>query len=259
MKNPWILALLITPVWAQSPIAPPVLGFVEDSARALRPAYGVSGNFILGPAVAGAILNQAFSGSVGLLKTDSSLAAFDPKGRLLVSMKAPAGPALFAFSPSGGEALAYLPSSQTLIEWNGSAFTLVSIESQSLGRDDVLAIAFPNSSQASLIVQRPDALWQLQLPLDSRSALSQSALPGIHAPVLTLPSGDLVYSSDGGIVVRRPNGLETHVPASLPAKFSLQQMNQYWVELADLDSSARYAIRATPGREAFYRLPEQSK
>ena len=72
-----IAALLLASAgaWAQPAIAPPSLGFVEDSARSLRPAYGLAGNFILGPSVAGKIVSEAFSGSIGLLKTDSSLAA----------------------------------------------------------------------------------------------------------------------------------------------------------------------------------------
>ena len=73
--------LLSAGAWAQPAIAPPQLGFIEDSARALRPAYGLAGNFILGPAVAGNIVSAAFSGSIGLLKTDSSLAAFDSHGK----------------------------------------------------------------------------------------------------------------------------------------------------------------------------------
>jgi hypothetical protein len=42
----------------------------------------------------------------------------------------------------------------------------------------------------------------------------------------------------------------------LPASFSLQQMNQDWVQLTDLNGSKRFAIHATPAREAFYELPE---
>jgi hypothetical protein len=48
---------------AQPAITPPQLGFVEDSACLLRPAYGIGGNFILGPAVSGKIVTAAFSGS----------------------------------------------------------------------------------------------------------------------------------------------------------------------------------------------------
>lgn len=261
MMKAWSTALfLVSPnVWAQPAIAPPQLGFVEDSAHALRPAYGLAGNFILGPSIASKIVTEAFSGSFGLLKTASSLAVFDPQGKLLASMDAPSGPALFAFSPSGDMALAYMATSGALIEWRGSAFAPVSIHSEEEIADAPLAIAFPTPFEASLIVQRNGTLWKLNSPLGKIGAFSRIALIGVHAPVLALPTGDLVYSDDGGIVIRRADASEVHVAAPLPAGFSLQQMNRDWVQLSDLDSSARFAIRTTAGREAFYQLPEAGR
>jgi hypothetical protein len=257
------LAILLASAsaWAQSAIAPPLLGFVEDSTHALRPAYGIAGNFVLGPDVsgtvaAGKIVSEAFSGSLGLLKTASSLAAFDSQGNLLASMDAAPGPALFAFSPGGATALAYVASDNALVEWRGNAFAPVSLNSPDAIADAVLAIAFPTPFEASLLVQRKDTVWELKLPLGAAGIASQCGLIGVHPPVLALPSGDLVYRDTGGMVIRKPDASEVRIAASLPASFSLQQMNQDWVQLTDLNSSQRFAIRATPGREGFYRLPE---
>jgi len=261
----WVLAplVLFPSAWAQTSLAPPQLGFVEDSAHALRPAFGLAGNFILGPPISGKIpggniLTEAFSGSFGLLKTDSSLAAFDSQGKLLASMAVARGPALFAFSPGGATALAYVPSTRTLVEWRGSSFAPVPFNSEEMVPDAVLAIAFPFPFEASLFVQRNDTIWELDLSfsLGKWGTVSQSALLGVGAPLLALPSGHFVYGDAGGIVVRSPDGSEVHIAASLPRSFSLQQMNQDWVQLTDLDGSARFAIRTTPGRAGFYQLPE---
>ena len=56
-----------------------------------------------------------------------------------------------------------------------------------------------------------------------------------------------------------PMAPKSTLPHRLPASFSLQQMNQDWVQLTDLNSSARFAIRTTPGREGFYQLPESDQ
>jgi hypothetical protein len=245
---------------AQPAIAPPSLGFIEDGAHALRSAYGLAGNFVLGPRLASKVVSAAFSGSVGLLKTDSSLAAFDSQGRRLGAMDAPPGPALFAFSPSGNTALAYMAYSNSLVEWRGSAFAPLSVDSGADRADTVVAVAFPNPFDASLIVERrvvhgPGELWQLHLPLGAAGSPSQNALAGARAPVLALASGDLVYTAVDGIVVRGSDATEVRIAARLPANFSLQQMNRDWVQLTDLNSSARFAIHTAPGREAYYRLP----
>jgi hypothetical protein len=241
---------------AQPAIAPPRLGFVQDSARTLRPAYGLAGNFILGPSVAGKIVTEAFSGSFGLLKTDTSLAAFDSQGQLIAAMDVAPGPALFAFSPDGLTALAFVPSSNALFEWRGSAFAPVSLHYEDSIGDAVLAIAFPSPFEASLMVQRNDTVWELNLPLGTVGAASQNALIGVHPPLVVLPSGDLVYRDAGAIVVRRTDASEVHIAAVLPVSISMQQMNQDWVQVTDLGSNSRFAIRTTPGREGFYRLPE---
>ncbi len=270
MKMLTALFLLSASVWAQPAIAPPRLGFVEDSARALRPAYGLAGNFILGPSVilgsstGSKIVSEAFSGSIGLLKTDSSLAVFDSEGKLLASMDVAPGPALFAFSPSGVTALAYIASGNALVEWRGSAFVPVSLNYEPVRADAVLAIAFPTPFEASLMVQRNTVhghgeIWEVHLPLGTAGTVSQNALIGVRAPVLALPEGDLVYPEAGGIAVRRTDASEVHIEAALPVSFSLQQMNQDWVQLTDLNSNARFAIHTTPGREGFYRLPESSR
>jgi hypothetical protein len=254
--KPWIVALVaaLPSAWPQPAIAPPQLGFVLDGTSAVRPVYGVTGSFILGSPLAGKIVSEAFSGSIGLLKTDSSLAAFDSTGKRVASIDAAGGPALFAFSPAGNAALAYVPSSNSLIEWRGSVFAPVPAKYEEV--DTVLAIAFPTPLEAAVMVQRKDTIWELNLPLGENRPISQHALIGVHAPMLQLPTGDLVYSDSHGIVVRRSDSTEVHIAAALPASFSLQQMNQNWVQLMDLKSSAQFAIHIAPGREGFYRLPE---
>lgn len=258
-----VLLLASAAAWAQPALRPPQLGFVEDNTSALRPVYGITGNFILGPSVVGKIDGQAFSGTFGLLKTDSSLAAFDTQGKLLASIETAPGPALFAFSPDGATGLAYIACDQSLIEWRGSSFAPLAINYNNPAGDTVIAIAFPNPFEASLIVRRNTRnpggdVWQVNVPLGTIGTPSRNALNGVSGPVLALPSGDLVYSDAKGIVVRTPDASEVHIAASLPARFSLQQMNLDWVQVADLNGPGRFAIHTTPGRESFYRLPESA-
>jgi hypothetical protein len=253
MKQLSLVIVLVASAAAQTSLQPPQLGFAAISGGSLRPVYGLAGNFILGPSVAGNVFSQAFSGSLGLLKTASTLAAFDAQGHILASNNAAPGPALFAFAPDGVTALVYLASSNTLIEWTGNQFEILPFRPEP---DIVLAIALPNAFEASLIVQRTDGIWQVALPFTRSRVNSQKALPGVTAPVLALASGDLVYADANGIVLRKPDNSELHIAGRLPAQFSLTQMDADWVQLSDLASPRRNAIRITPGREGFYQLPE---
>jgi hypothetical protein len=241
---------------AQPALTPPQIGFLQDGADSLRPVYGIAGNFILGDSAAEGLVTAAFSGSFGLLKTDSALIVIDRLGHPIASQDAPAGSAFFAFSSDGTPALAYFPSVNLLLLWNGGSFQLVLYDWGAFPANAVRAIASPDPEHAAILVQRDDGLWDLRILLATGDMDSQAALPGVNAPALMLPDGDIVYSDAKGIVVRRPDASEAHLGARLPAVYSLQQMGDGWVQLRDLGGCAQFAVRVKAGREAFYALPE---
>jgi hypothetical protein len=250
-----ITTISIATLAAQT-IRPPQMGFAATTGGELQPVYGVAGNFLFGPPIASRVISQAFSGSFGLLKTDSTLAAFDREGKILSVTDAAPGPALFAFSPNGTMGLAYIASSNSLVEWAGAAFRILPFRPAA---ESIVAIGLPSAFEASFIVQRFDEIWQVNLPLTRARVLSQRALPGVTAPVLAFASGDVVYGDTQGLVLRKPDASEIHIAGPLPKHFSLQQMTSDWVQLRDSNSSRHYAIRLTSGREAFFELPEAAQ
>ncbi|MBZ5611946.1 MAG: hypothetical protein LAP38_27100 [Acidobacteriia bacterium] len=252
-----LLSLTLAAIASTQPaLSPPQVGFLQDSANSLRPVFGIAGNFLMGDSTASDVVAAAFSGSFGILKTDSALIVTDRQGQRIATQDAPAGQALFAFSREGSPALAYFPDSNLLLAWNGGSFQLTYFDWSAFPAAAVRAIASSDLSHASFIVQRDDGLWDLQVLLATGQLDSQAALPGVKAPVLMPATGELVYSDAQGIVVRRLDGSEVHVNAQLPASFSLRQMGDGWVEIQDLDGCAQFAARITAGQEGFYRLPE---
>ncbi len=242
-----LLALLsISAAWAQTSLAPPQVGFIRDSGNALRPVYGIAGNFVLGPAASTGVVSAAFSGSFGWVKTDSTLLVTDRLGQALTSMDAPAGPALFAFSQDGAPSLALFAGTNALIQWNAGTFQQVA----TLYASTVVSIASPDVDHAALVVQRDDGLWDVRLLLATGETVSQTALPGLRAPVLMLATGDFVYTDADGVVVRKTDGVELHICTPLPESFAFQQMGDGWIQLG------KYVVRITAGREQSYALPE---
>jgi hypothetical protein len=245
-----LVTLSMTPVamWAQ--LAAPQVGFIQDSGNALRPVYGLAGNFVLGDSIAANVEAASFSGSFGMLKTTSALVVIDRQGEVIASQDAPAGPALFAFSRNAAPALAYLSAVNVLLQWSGGAFNQVP-----LAPANVLSIAAVDSGQAALILQRDDGLWDVRILLSSGETISQTALLGVAGPALMLATGELLYGDATGIVVRKPDGSEKHIDAQLPATFAFQQMGDDWIQVRDLATQQQYAVRLTDGKEQFYALP----
>lgn len=246
----FLITLSLTPVamWAQ--LTAPQVGFIQDSADALRPVYGLAGNFVLGDSVAANVEAASFSGSFGILKTTSALVVIDRQGQVVASQDAPAGPALFAFSRNATPALAYLPNVNVLLQWSDGVFQQVPLASA-----NVLSIAAVDSDQAAFVLQRDDGLWDVRILLSTGEVISQTALLGVAAPALMLATGELLYGDANGIVVRKLDGSEKHIDAQLPATFAFRQMGDGWIQVRDLATQQQYAVRLTDGKEQFYALP----
>jgi hypothetical protein len=244
---------------AQITLTTPQAGFMQDAANSFRPMFGIAGNFLPGDPVVAGVISAAYSGSYALVKTRSAVLAINKDGTVAATQDAPDGPALFAFTPTGEPALAYLTSANTLLVWEGAAFEAVSFDPTPLAASAVLSIATTRSRRAEMIVQRDDGLWDVRIDLATGAVEAQAALPGVTEPVLMLASGELVYSDTGGIVVRNSDGSERHISARLPASFVLQQMGAGWIQLRDPDGGRQFAIRITQNREQYYQLPESGQ
>jgi hypothetical protein len=246
-----LITLSITPLamWAQ--LAAPQVGFIQDSANALRPVYGLAGNFVLGDSIAANIESASFSGSFGMLKTASAIIVVDRQGQVVASQDAPAGPALFAFSRNAAPALAYLPNANVLLQWIDGVLQQVPLDSPAI----ILSIAAVDPGQAAFILQRDDGLWDVRILLSTGEMISQTALLRVSAPALMLTTGELLYADAKGLVVRKPDGSEKHIDAQLPPTFAFQQMGDGWIQVRNLATQQQYAVRLTDGKEQFYALP----
>lgn len=255
MKAIFTFLSIASAICAQSTLAPPQIGFIQDVRGGMRPVLGVAGNFLIGGAVSSRIVSAAYSGSVGLMKTDTALIVTDKQGHAIASTVAPPGSALFAFSADSRTALAYLDRTQELMVWNGRAFKHAALDATSLPAKTVLSIAVDNATLAELLVERESELWELQVRIETGAVVSQMALPGVAAPALLL-AGGLVYGNERGVVLRKNDGSEKQIAARLPKSFTLQQMGDGWVQVRDLATSRPFAISVQSGREAYYALPE---
>jgi hypothetical protein len=245
------LAGFAQPGFAQPGLAPPRLGFIAGPDHSLRPVLGLAGNLLLGNAAAEDVLAAAWSGSFGLVKTSSSLMAFDAN-HILASVDAVPGPALFAFRADGSPALALLPQTSTLYLWTGKAFSPIPFPADWLG-GQTLAIAEPQSGQLGLVVQRDDGLWLEQMST-SGGKFIQSALPGVRPPVLLQQDGTLFYANQTALVIRDRAGNERRIETG-EAIAEMHWMGNNWVHVVGANGR-QLAVRTTPGSEAVSQIPE---
>lgn len=232
---------------------------MHDAADSIRPVYGLAGNFLIGDALASGVFSAAFSGSYALLKTETAVIAADRGGAIISIFDAPDGPAEVAFTRNGEPALAYLQKTSAWLIWKTGAFQNASFDPAARAGDTVLSIGMPDSEHAALIVQRDEDLWDVRILLATGEIDSQTALIGVAPPVRMLATGELVYANADGIVIRKVDASERHVPMALPSSFALEQMGDGWIQLRDLTTGQQFAVRITENGPQIYQLPAVSQ
>ena len=237
----------------------PQVGFIQEQLGSFRQISGLAGNFIMGAPAASSVISATFSGLFGIIKTNPEILVTDAVGHLVTSASAPSGPALFAFSANGQPALVYLINSHALLQWNGSAFVLIPLDSAAIAADTLWSIAAPDPDHAAFLVERHDGLWNVRVLLATGEMDSQTALPGLKTPALMLASGDIVSTETQGLVISASDGSEVHLAAQLPRGFSLQQIGDGWLQLRDLSQHRDVAVRVLKNHEGLYTLPEVSQ
>jgi hypothetical protein len=209
---------------AQPAIQPPQVGILADQAGELRPLLGFAGNLFFGDSLGGGVLSAASSGSYAFVKTDNSILVLNGGGDVIYSADAASGPALFSFRADGSPALAYAGSS--LMVWQTDHLETIAFN------DKGTAVAL---GEASVIVQREDGLWRLDISTADGSVQSQAALQQ-HSPILILNDGQIVSADT----------LDVGEPIS-----NVAQIGRGWVAVNN-----KFSVRVTPGREYVSQLPE---
>ncbi len=213
----------------------PQIGEMLDGAEALRPVFGLAGNFSLGAARNERVLSVGCSAQLCLAKTDSKI--LSPTG----SVAAPAGPALIAIQ--GNDAFVYLELSHWLVKWHDN----------SLDRLDWNVQGIPLSMRATtggveIAVRTADGVSIIQ-----PDGAVVATIPDATGPVLLFDDGILLVAGQS-LILRRP-GVQD-LSFGLPGVEALAALGEHYVQARV--GAAFYALRTEVGREQLYALPGSS-
>ncbi len=249
-----VLILLMVAVIApgQSGIRPPLAGLVRDPAANLRPVFGVAGSFITGDILSTHVESVSFSGDLGFVKTAKSIQVFDAAGKLIWEQTAPPGPALFAISQGGREAVAFLPVTGEWWRWSHGGFSSFEVEPDLAG-SDVLALALPARDRLSLVIRTGGGTSLAGLSLGTGRLHAGALLDGTSAPLLLLGGGTLLSTSDDSLSLRTATGEIRQIELNCPPS-RLAEMGREWIHITS--ECGQFALRLSPEGDEIYRLPE---
>jgi hypothetical protein len=248
MKN-GLIALLLTyaPAFAQTAISPPNVGIVRDSGGSVHAVNGIAGNFLLADTGISNAMSAAFSGSAGLIKTDTEVLVLDASYQVTARYDALSGPALFAFDASGAPALTYY--SGTLFRFHNDTLEPLNWSG------DAVAIALSGRRSAAVLVQRDGRLWNVRLSLASGEIEYEGLLAGVSGPAALLSDGALVYTDGNDVVVRDGAGTERRVASGIAVDY-FEQLGKDWLAIREAGGGRLFVLRVRPESLELYQVPE---
>jgi hypothetical protein len=255
MKTIAWLMLASAAAWAQSGLSEPQIGFMLDAAGTVRRVAGIAGSLIVRGAVAGPVLDCAFSGALGVAKLASSVVVVDASGKVVSSDPAPAGHALFGFSRDLQSAVAYYPSAGSFALWRAGAWLPLGLDPE-IFESRPLAIGLTDDDHIVAIVERGRLRELVRVRISDGAIEWSEDLPESGA-VLLLSDGSIVDAVKGALVLRNPQGTEMRVELDRRVD-ALLAMGPGWVE-AITAAGPPAALSIGAHRLDVFSLPEATQ
>jgi len=254
MKSFLLILVCAMEVWAQPGIARPLLGIVRDSRGAVRPVYGVPGNFVVGASLWDGAQSAAFSGYSGMIKSASELVIVDRRGQKVRSWPAPDGPALFGFDNTGAAALVYFPGPRIL--WRVGGDSPETIDTTRVD-GDVLSLSAGGHHHIRIAVRRDGALHLLRLSA-SGDGLSDEVVCDDALAAGFADSEVLAVATRDGLLTRAADGSESLVPLEQPAT-SIDRMGEGWLLVGQPDGAQPIAWHYASQQQDLFRVPASAE
>jgi hypothetical protein len=225
---------------------------VRDPAGNLRPVLGVAGSFFTGDILSTQVESVSFFGDLGFVKTGQTIQLLDSAGNLVWEQSAPSGPALFALSPGGREAVAFLPATGEWWRWSGGRFSPFEVEPD-LAAAEVLALAMPARNRLSLVIRNGAGTSLAELRLRTGRVHAGPPLDGVSTPLLLHADGTLLFAWDGALALRTAAGEHRRIELNCPPA-GIAEMGRGWIHVAS--ECGQFALRLSTDANEIFRLPE---
>jgi len=247
-----IVLMCVASAVAQPKFSEPLAGIARDSHQQLRIVHAVSGTFILHDVIGENVVDWAFDGSGGSVKTDVDLLTIGANGAITGRRSAPQQETVV------GPQSVFFSETHELWQTGPNGAAKVSIEPAMIA-GSVIALGAVRDNSVQLAVCRANALWLLSVDT-TNGALTQELAPGGaigEQACLPAGGGSLVLLADRmllatahAVLVQTAAGIERSIPISAS---HAARVGKQWVEVES--PAGAQMIRITSDGEKAYQLP----
>jgi hypothetical protein len=208
----------------------PNVGVVRYADGTVRPVYGLEANLIAGGQMLPIADAVSFSDYGGLVALNGRIQLVGPRGALVAEYNSHERKPVLNIDRGLRSAIAYLPSREALLRWNGKSFVLRKLNRGTVS-GTVTSVQFLGAQMARLLTTtKNDNVSEVMISLETGELVSERFLPGVKGPAF-LYQAFVLFRGKQGLEVEAPGGSRRTVP--LPANdFQIQRMSSDWLHLS---------------------------
>jgi hypothetical protein len=199
-----VFVLPLTALVVMAQVNAPPIGIARLADGSVRALSGLPENLVVGPHSFGVFDAASFSDSAGLLAKDGLIQLVTPSFQVLGEFASTEQHPLLNVDSGAASAIAWLPSSHSIVYWNSTQFVTTSVES--LAPSFLAAAVRLKGNAAQFLLTGTDgAVLAADVSLSSGNLLSMNALPGIRGPAFW-QGANVLFVSDNELRVTAANG-----------------------------------------------------
>lgn len=236
----------------QAQIRAPKVGVARYADSTVRAVYGIDSAFVIDRQAIGSADAISFSDLGGLLSAAGRITLVDSRLSVVAECDSLEKAPLLNMDGGLRSAIAWLPSRQALLHWNGESFVLTRVNGAVLNR--VTSVRVESRTSAKLLFSEGDAVFEALVSLKTGDLISMSPLPGIQAPA---------YQQGSFVLFRDKNGLEiesageaTRTIALQAADLTFERMSSDWLHLSSSTTGQNWVLHLDSQIARLAELPE---
>jgi hypothetical protein len=239
--------------WSLAQVGAPKLGVLRYGNGTVRPVYGIEANLIVGKQMFRAADAVSFSDAGGLLVLNGRIHLIGRNGSILSDYDAGDHKALLNIDGDLNTAIAYLPSREALLRWNGKSFILIPLDTGSFG-GTVTSVQAEGAHAAKLLITDGNRdVLEITVSLNTGQPTVVRPLPGVQGPAF-LDREFVIFHDERGLEVETASGHHRTIPLAA-GDLKFERMSTEWLHVSSRNTKREWVLHLNSTVSELSELP----
>jgi len=244
------LGLFLLAAMLPAQVSAPRVGFARFAGGSVHAVSGLPANLVVGDLPIARADSLSFSDSGGLLAHNGQIDLVDANANVLASFASGEASPLLNIDGALTTAIAWLPSSHSILHWDGKGFVVT--EANVAG--EITALQLSDPERARLLVRQVDAsISVVTVSLKTGQVIDSQTVPGIEGNAFAQHSFFIAANSKT-LVVESANGQRRVLPLATP-DITIERMSSDWLHIFSVSSGEHWALHLTQTDLQLSRMP----